>query len=200
MSNQGTIVQVLGPVVECGLQRIGQTARHLRSPRNHVRRGRRFHPTRPRSPAAPRTGLGPHGRDEFVRRLKRGLKVTATGDGISVPVGEGVLGRVFNVTVTPSMSAVPSPTRSVTRSTVGADAHGAEHKVRGCSRPASRSSISFARSPRAARSARSAVRRRQDRRYHGTHQQYRQGSRRLLRLRPARSANARAKATTFTTR
>jgi F-type H+-transporting ATPase subunit beta len=30
--------------------------------------------------------------------LKRGLKVTATGAPISVPVGEGVLGRVFNVT------------------------------------------------------------------------------------------------------
>jgi F-type H+/Na+-transporting ATPase subunit beta len=30
--------------------------------------------------------------------LKRGLKVSATGAPISVPVGEGVLGRVFNVT------------------------------------------------------------------------------------------------------
>src|ERR1700677_1875116 len=33
--------------------------------------------------------------------LKRGLPVTATGDPISVPVGEGVLGRVFNVTGDP---------------------------------------------------------------------------------------------------
>src|SRR5947208_4056455 len=30
--------------------------------------------------------------------LKRGMKVTDTGAPISVPVGEGVLGRVFNVT------------------------------------------------------------------------------------------------------
>src|SRR4051794_15684739 len=30
--------------------------------------------------------------------LKRGLLVTATGAPISVPVGEGVLGRIFNVT------------------------------------------------------------------------------------------------------
>src|SRR6478672_2283545 len=30
--------------------------------------------------------------------LKRGMPVTATGASISVPVGEGVLGRVFNVT------------------------------------------------------------------------------------------------------
>src|SRR5882672_1702739 len=30
--------------------------------------------------------------------LKRGMPVVATGAPISVPVGEGVLGRVFNVT------------------------------------------------------------------------------------------------------
>ncbi|MGA8477672.1 MAG: F0F1 ATP synthase subunit beta, partial [Chthoniobacterales bacterium] len=30
--------------------------------------------------------------------LKRGMKLADTGDPISVPVGEGVLGRVFNVT------------------------------------------------------------------------------------------------------
>ena len=33
--------------------------------------------------------------------LKRGMKVNATGAAISVPVGEGVLGRVFNVTGDP---------------------------------------------------------------------------------------------------
>src|SRR4029434_478257 len=33
--------------------------------------------------------------------LKRGMKITATGDSISVPVGECVLGRVFNVTGDP---------------------------------------------------------------------------------------------------
>jgi F-type H+/Na+-transporting ATPase subunit beta len=33
--------------------------------------------------------------------LKRGMKLTDTGDSISVPVGEGVLGRVFNVTGDP---------------------------------------------------------------------------------------------------
>src|SRR5258708_5206801 len=33
--------------------------------------------------------------------LKRGMNVTATGAAISVPVGEGVLGRVFNVTGDP---------------------------------------------------------------------------------------------------
>src|SRR6202000_832992 len=34
--------------------------------------------------------------------LKRGLKVAATGAPISVPVGEGVLGRIFNVTGDPT--------------------------------------------------------------------------------------------------
>jgi len=33
--------------------------------------------------------------------LKRGLKVTATGDSITVPVGECTLGRIFNVTGDP---------------------------------------------------------------------------------------------------
>ena len=33
--------------------------------------------------------------------LKRGMHVTATGAPISVPVGEGVLGRIFNVTGDP---------------------------------------------------------------------------------------------------
>src|SRR5215475_634369 len=33
--------------------------------------------------------------------LKRGLKVTATGDSITVPVGESTLGRIFNVTGDP---------------------------------------------------------------------------------------------------
>src|SRR4051812_8190360 len=34
--------------------------------------------------------------------LQRGLPVVATGDSISVPVGEGVLGRIFNVTGDPT--------------------------------------------------------------------------------------------------
>ncbi|HEX8311902.1 MAG TPA: F0F1 ATP synthase subunit beta [Chthoniobacteraceae bacterium] len=33
--------------------------------------------------------------------LKRGMAITATGDSISVPVGEGILGRIFNVTGDP---------------------------------------------------------------------------------------------------
>ena len=41
--------------------------------------------------------------------LKRGLKVKATGAPISVPVGEGVLGRIFNVTGDPTDERGPVP-------------------------------------------------------------------------------------------
>ncbi|MBV9126615.1 MAG: F0F1 ATP synthase subunit beta, partial [Verrucomicrobia bacterium] len=41
--------------------------------------------------------------------LKRGMSVTATGAPISVPVGEGVLGRVFNVTGEPQDNRGPVP-------------------------------------------------------------------------------------------
>src|SRR6201985_2631164 len=41
--------------------------------------------------------------------LKRGMKVTATGGPISVPVGEGVLGRIFNVTGDPTDERGPVP-------------------------------------------------------------------------------------------
>jgi F-type H+-transporting ATPase subunit beta len=70
---------------------------------------RRFHPPGSRSAAAPRRRLGARRGDEFIRGLKRGLKITATGDSISVPVGEGVLGRVFNVTGDPVDERGPVP-------------------------------------------------------------------------------------------
>jgi F-type H+-transporting ATPase subunit beta len=41
--------------------------------------------------------------------LKRGMPVTATGAPISVPVGEGVLGRIFNVTGDPTDERGPVP-------------------------------------------------------------------------------------------
>lgn len=41
--------------------------------------------------------------------LKRGMSVTATGAPISVPVGEGILGRVFNVTGDPVDERGPVP-------------------------------------------------------------------------------------------
>src|SRR6478735_604386 len=41
--------------------------------------------------------------------LKRGMKVTALGVPISVPVGEGVLGRIFNVVGDPTDERGPVP-------------------------------------------------------------------------------------------
>jgi F-type H+-transporting ATPase subunit beta len=41
--------------------------------------------------------------------LKRGIPVEATGAPISVPVGEGVLGRIFNVTGDPTDERGPVP-------------------------------------------------------------------------------------------
>jgi F-type H+-transporting ATPase subunit beta len=41
--------------------------------------------------------------------LKRGMEVTDTGEPISVPVGEGVLGRIFNVTGDPVDNKGPVP-------------------------------------------------------------------------------------------
>jgi F-type H+-transporting ATPase subunit beta len=41
--------------------------------------------------------------------LKRGMEVTDTGEPISVPVGEGVLGRIFNVTGDPVDGKGPVP-------------------------------------------------------------------------------------------
>ncbi|EDY18058.1 ATP synthase F1, beta subunit [Chthoniobacter flavus Ellin428] len=100
MSNTGTIVQVIGPVVDVDfsastLPKIyealeitfdvnGVSTRLVLEVQQHLGEG-------------------------WVRAiamsssegLKRGLKVTATGSAISVPVGEGVLGRVFNVTGDP---------------------------------------------------------------------------------------------------
>ena len=41
--------------------------------------------------------MGSHGRMGSTEGLKRGYEVTDTGKPISMPVGEGVMGRVFNV-------------------------------------------------------------------------------------------------------
>jgi F0F1-type ATP synthase alpha subunit len=54
-----------------------------------------------RSAAAPRRQLGARRRHEHHRGLKRGYEVTDTGAPISMPVGEAVMGRVFNVTGDP---------------------------------------------------------------------------------------------------
>jgi len=96
--NQGTIVQVIGPVVDVDFSESGQLPSIYNALEiNYDVNG---HPTRLVLEVQQHLG------ENWVRSiamsstegLKRGLKVTDTGDAISVPVGEGVLGRVFNVT------------------------------------------------------------------------------------------------------
>src|SRR3982751_1252357 len=107
--NKGNIVQVIGPVVavefpgENGLPRIynaleieyeldGQPIKLTLEVQQHL--GEKWVRTIAMS---------------STEGLKRGLKVNATGGPISVPVGEGVLGRIFNVTGDPTDERGPVP-------------------------------------------------------------------------------------------
>jgi F-type H+-transporting ATPase subunit beta len=101
MSNHGTIVQVIGAVVDVDFSAAGKL------PGIYEALEIQF------SPGGVDTKLvlevQAHLGESWVRAiamsstegLKRGMKVVATGAPISVPVGEGVLGRIFNVTGDP---------------------------------------------------------------------------------------------------
>src|SRR5690348_4394982 len=97
-TNTGTIVQVIGPVVDVDFSASGKLpkiyeALEIAFDVNGV-------PTKVTLEVQQHLGEG------WVRAiamsstegLKRGLTVNALGVPISVPVGEGVLGRIFNVT------------------------------------------------------------------------------------------------------
>ena len=101
MSNTGTIVQVIGPVVDVDFSASGifpkiYEALEILFTVNGVE-------TKLVLEVQQHLGEG------WVRAiamsgsegLKRGLPVTATGAPISVPVGDGILGRIFNVTGDP---------------------------------------------------------------------------------------------------
>ena len=101
MSNTGTIVQVIGPVVDVDFSVSGifpkiYEALEILFTVNGVE-------TKLVLEVQQHLGEG------WVRAiamsgcegLKRGLPVTATGAPISVPVGDGILGRIFNVTGDP---------------------------------------------------------------------------------------------------
>ncbi len=100
-ANIGTIVQVIGPVVDVDYSATGTLpkiyeALEINFDANGV-------PTKLVLETQQHLGEG------WVRSvamsstegLKRGMKVTATGESISVPVGDGILGRIFNVTGDP---------------------------------------------------------------------------------------------------
>ena len=99
--NTGSIVQVIGPVVDVDFADAGKipgiyNALEIEFEVNG-------------NPTKLTLEVQQHLGDSWVRSiamsgtegLKRGMKVTDTGGPISVPVGEGTLGRIFNVTGDP---------------------------------------------------------------------------------------------------
>ena len=99
--NQGTIVQVIGPVVDVDFSESGKLPGIYNA--LEIEYTVNGHSTKLVLEVQQHLG------ENWVRSiamsstegLKRGLKVVDTGAAISVPVGEGVLGRVFNVTGDP---------------------------------------------------------------------------------------------------
>jgi len=109
MSNTGTIVQVIGPVVDVDFSDSGSLPKIYDALFIDFEVGG----VETRLVLEVQQHLG----EGWVRAiamsgsegLKRGLPVTATGAPISVPVGEGVLGRIFNVTGDPVDERGPVP-------------------------------------------------------------------------------------------
>jgi F-type H+/Na+-transporting ATPase subunit beta len=101
MSNTGTIVQVIGPVVDVDFSESGKL------PAIYEALEIKFNANGQDTKLV--LEVQQHLGENWIRSvamsstegLKRGMKITATGDSISVPVGECVLGRVFNVTGDP---------------------------------------------------------------------------------------------------
>lgn len=101
MSNNGIIVQVIGPVVDVDFTGAGELPKIYDA--LHVEFEVYGQTTELVLEVQQELG------ENWVRTiamsstegLKRGMTVTATGEPISVPVGDGVLGRVFNVTGDP---------------------------------------------------------------------------------------------------
>ncbi len=108
MSNIGKIVQIIGPVVDVDFSASG----NLPAIYNALEINYEVGGKATRLICEVQQHLG----DGWVRAvamtttegLKRGVDVVDTGAGISVPVGEGVLGRIFNVTGDP-MDDQPMP-------------------------------------------------------------------------------------------
>ncbi|NOX99632.1 MAG: F0F1 ATP synthase subunit beta, partial [Verrucomicrobia bacterium] len=98
MSNQGTIVQVIGPVVDVDFS----DAEKLPEIYNALQIEYDLYGKTTKLTLEVQSHLG----DGWVRAvamsttdgLKRGVKITDMGEPITVPVGAGVLGRIFNVT------------------------------------------------------------------------------------------------------
>jgi F-type H+-transporting ATPase subunit beta len=96
--NIGTIAQIIGPVIDADFSKSGKlpkiyNALEIEYELNGV-------------PTKLTLEVQQHLGNNWVRAvamsttegLKRGMELLDTGDGISVPVGKGILGRIFNVT------------------------------------------------------------------------------------------------------
>ena len=108
-ANVGSIVQVIGPVIDVDFSATGVMPKLLEALEIEYD----VNGEKTRLVLEVQQHLG----SSWVRSiamsstegLKRGLKVKATGAPISVPVGEGVLGRIFNVTGDPTDERGPVP-------------------------------------------------------------------------------------------
>ncbi|MEO0414641.1 MAG: F0F1 ATP synthase subunit beta [Verrucomicrobiota bacterium] len=97
MNNEGVIVQVIGPVIDADFSGLELPEIYNALEVTYDVNGQSTKLT---------LEVQQHLGDGWVRAvamsstegLKRGMKITNTGAPISVPVGEGVLGRIFNVT------------------------------------------------------------------------------------------------------
>jgi F-type H+-transporting ATPase subunit beta len=107
MSNIGNIVQVIGPVVDVDFSASGKLPEIYNALEIQYEVGG--------NPARLVCEVQQHMGDGWVRSvamsstdgLKRGMSATDTGAPITVPVGEGVLGRIFNVTGDPVDDQAP---------------------------------------------------------------------------------------------
>ncbi len=98
MSNKGTIVQVIGAVIDADFSK----AENLPAIYNALEVSYNLYGEETKLVLEVQQHLG----DGWVRAvamstsdgLKRGVEITDTGAPISVPVGAGILGRIFNVT------------------------------------------------------------------------------------------------------
>ena len=96
--NEGTIVQIIGPVIDADFSGAGK----LPSVYNALEITHKVN----KSPTKLVLEVQQHLGDNWVRAvamsstegLRRGMKIRDTGQPITVPVGECVLGRIFNVT------------------------------------------------------------------------------------------------------
>ena len=189
--NKGKIVQVVGPVVDvefpdalpADLQRADRGLQGAERSRSQLTLEVQQH-------------LG----DRWVRTismsgtegLKRGFDVTDTGGPISMPVGDGVMGRVFDVTGNPvdergpveADKVLPDPPPAAAARRPVDLAAGADDRHQG-HRPDL--PVPEGRQGRRVRRRR----RRQDRRHHGADQQHRQAPRRRVGVRRRRRAHAR---------